>query len=80
MSSEWPRVIFEEDAVEYQERMAGSARELTDVLFAWLAAKELLNVQDGFWVLWVAAYRIMNFIMKEERNGTGGKGPPEEIC
>ena len=80
MTDEWPKVLFEEDAVEYQEHMAGSVRELTDVLFAWLAAKELLNVQDGFWVLWVAAYRIMSFIMKEAGNGAEGEGPPKEIC
>lgn len=78
-TSEWPKVIFEDDAAEYQEYMASSVRELTDVLFAWLAAKELLSVQDGFWVLWLAAYRMMGFIMKEAASGTKGEDPPEEV-
>jgi len=80
MANEWPKVLFEEDAAEYQERLTSSTRELTDVLFAWLAAKELLNVQEGFWVLWMATYRIMDFIMKELKNGAEREDSPEEIC
>lgn len=80
MTDEWPKVLFEEDAMEYGEHLMSSTRELTDVLFAWLAAKELLSVQEGFWVLWMATYRIMNFIMEDARDGTEREDPPEEIC